>query len=114
LVYNNTIRVRDEFVTRHKMRKHSWDPYTSEVQRFSIYPKIQTPSGDEIRVGDVLTLSINEVDEKGRGLANYRGRRVIVYNASLGSRVKARVVKIAGDDIYAQIVETLSESNVEY
>lgn len=97
------------------MRKHSWNPYTSEVQRFSIYPKIQTPSeGNDLKVGQVITVSINDVDEKGRGITSYRGRQVIVYNASLGSRVKARIVKIAGDTIYAKILETLSEADTEY
>ncbi len=107
--------VRDEFVARHKMRKHSWNPYTSEVQRFSIYPRIQTDRGDNVvRVGEVIMLSINDVDEKGRGIASYHGRKVIVYNASLGSRVKAKVVKIAGPTIYAEIIETIKDSDIEY
>lgn len=101
-------------MTRQRRRKpHSWDPYTSEVQRFSIYPKLNIDSSD-LKIGDVITLSINEVDEKGRGLANYRGRRVVVYNASLGSVVKARIVKVTQDAVYAEIIETISETNVDY
>jgi len=101
-------------VTRLRRRKqHSWNPYTSEIQRYSIYPQYNTDSFD-LKTGDVITVSINEVDEKGRGLVNYRGRKVIVYNASLGSTVKARVVKITQDTVYAEIIETLSESNVDY
>ncbi len=102
-------------MARHRKRKHSWNPYTSEVQRFSIYPRVNTNvGGDSIRVGDTITVSIREVDEKGRGIASYRGKRVVVYNASLGSMVKARVVRIAGDTVYAEIVETVKESDVEY
>jgi len=100
-------------VKQQRRRKHSWNPYTSEVQRFSIYPQIVT-SEDLVKEGDIITLSIREVDEKGRGIANYKGKTVIVYNASLGSTVKARVSKILGDVIYAEIVETLKESDVEY
>ncbi len=106
--------VRDEFVARHKARKHKWNPYTSEIQRFSVYPRIQTPKEEGIRTGDIFTVSIRDVDEKGRGIANYRGKRVIVYNASLGSKVKVRALKIVGDTIYAQIIETLSETDTEY
>ncbi len=106
--------VRDVFVARHKARKHRWNPYTSEVQRFSVYPRIQTPQEEGIKVGDEFVVTINDVDEKGRGITSYRGRQVIVYNASLGSKVKVRAVKIIGDIIYAQIVKTLSEADTEY
>lgn len=101
-------------MARHKARKHKWNPYTSEVQRFSVYPRIQTPKEESVRVGETFTVSINDVDEKGRGIANYRGKRIIVYNASLGSRVKVKAVKVVGDTVYAQIVETLSEADTEY
>ncbi len=107
--------VRDEFVARHRKRKHSWNPYTSEVQRFSIYPRIRTDTGDNtVRAGETITVSIREVDEKGRGVASYRGKKVIVYNASLGSTVKARIVKVSGDTLFAEIIETLKESDTEY
>ena len=106
---------RDEFVARHRKRKHSWNPYTSEVQRFSIYPRVQTDTGENVvKTGEILTLSIKEVDEKGRGIASYRGKKVVVYNASLGSTVKARVVKVVGDTVYAEIMETLKETDTEY
>jgi predicted RNA-binding protein with TRAM domain len=107
--------VRDEFVARHRKRKHSWNTYTSEVQRFSIYTRVKSGIDNEVvRVGNIITLSIKEVDEKGRGIASYRGRRVIVYNASLGSTVKAKVVKTVGDTVYAEIIDTLRESDTEY
>jgi len=97
------------------MRKHKWNPYTSEVQRFSIYPRIQGSSDDMgVKPGDIITLSIRNVDGKGYGVAMYRGKRILVYNASLGSRVKARVTKLVGDIIYAEPIETIKESDVEY
>ncbi len=101
-------------MARHKARKHRWNPYTSEVQRFSVYPRIRVPREEGVRVGETITISIRDVDEKGRGIASYRGKTVIVYNASLGSKVKARVVKVVGDTIYAEITETLTDSDVEY
>lgn len=107
--------VRDEFVARHRKRKHSWNPYTSEVQRFSIYPKIKTDhETSNVRIGETITVSIKEVDEKGRGITSYRGKKVVIYNASLGSTVKAKVVKIVGDTVFAEIIKTLRESDTEY
>lgn len=101
-------------MVRQRKRKHSWNPYTSEVQRFSVYPKISVGSEDSVKVGDTIVVSIDEVDERGRGYASYKGRRVIVYNASLGSTVRARVVKVSQESVLAETIETLSESSVEY
>lgn len=102
-------------MARHRKRKHSWNPYTSEIQRLSIYPKIQVPEDtNKPKVGDVVEVVISDMDGKGRGIADYRGYKVLVYNASIGSRVKARIIKVAGDNIYAKVLETLDESTVEY
>ncbi len=101
-------------MARHRARKHRWNPYTSEVQRFSVYPRIQVPREERVRIGEEITVTIRDVDEKGRGIANYRGKTVIVYNASLGSKVKAKIVKATGDTLYAEIVKTLTDSDIEY
>ncbi|MCD6300904.1 MAG: deoxyribonuclease, partial [Staphylothermus sp.] len=84
-------------MARHKARKHKWNPYTSEVQRYSVYPRIQAPKEEGVKAGDIFTVSIRDVNEKGQGIANYRNKRVIVYNASLGSKVKVKAVKVLGD-----------------
>jgi len=102
-------------LARHRKRKHSWNPYTSEIRRLSIYPHIQTPRDENrLRRGMEIEVYINNIDERGNGIANYRGHRIIVYNASVGSKVKARIIKISGDTAYAEIIRTISESSVEY
>ncbi len=101
-------------MARHRARKHRWNPYTSEVQRFSVYPRIQVPKEKSIRIGEEFVVKINDVDEKGRGIARYQGHQVIVYDASLGSKVRVKAVRKIGDTIYAEIVETLSETDTEY
>ncbi len=101
-------------MARHRARKHRWNPYTSEVQRFSVYPRIQVPREEGLRKGQEITVTIRDVDEKGRGISSYRGKTVIVYNASLGSKVKARIVKVVGDTVYAEITNTIKDSDVEY
>ncbi|WFO75377.1 TRAM domain-containing protein [Desulfurococcaceae archaeon MEX13E-LK6-19] len=102
-------------MARHRKRKHSWNPYTSEIQRLSIYPRIQAPRDDDKpKVGDIVEVIVSDMDSKGRGIASYRGYKIIVYNAGVGSKVKARITKIAGDSIYAEVISTISESSVEY
>ncbi|MGC9182118.1 TRAM domain-containing protein [Thermogladius sp. KZ2Tp1] len=101
-------------MSRHQ-KKHSWAPYTSDVQKFSIYPSIKRPEEErELRVGSIAVLNIDEVDEKGNGIAKYKNVRVIVRNASLGSRVKARILKLAPDYAVAEVVEVLEDSYVDY
>lgn len=97
------------------MRKHSWNPYTSDIQRLSIYPRINTDTGEpQIKPGDELTLFIKDVDEKGNGIADYKNIKIVVYKASLGSMVKARIVRVSSNTAYAEVVETIRDSEVEY
>ncbi|ACL11125.1 deoxyribonuclease/rho motif-related TRAM [Desulfurococcus amylolyticus 1221n] len=97
-----------------QQKKHSWNPYTSDVQRFSIYPRIQTPHEDSLRPGKILTVEIGDVDKHGNGIVDYKGAKIIVYNASLGSKVKIRITKVNDDVAYGEILEVLSEANEKY
>ncbi len=104
---------RDTVVSR-QQKKHSWNPYTSDVQRFSIYPRIQAPQEDSLKPGRILTVEIGDVDKHGNGVVNYKGTRIIVYNASLGSKVRIRITRVNGDTAYGEILETLSEADERY
>ncbi len=102
-------------MARHKKRKHSWNPYTSEIQRLSIYPRVNVPQDEfKLKTGAIIDVIVNDMDERGRGIANYRGYKIIVYNASVGSKVKVKITKITGNTAYAEIIKTISESSVEY
>lgn len=90
-------------------KKHEWSPYTSDVQRFSVYPRITAPQEEVLKPGMTIVININNIDEKGQGVASYRGKKIIVYNASLGSRVKVKLTKVQGDVAYGEIIQTLSE-----
>jgi len=102
-------------LARHRKRKHSWNPYTSEIQRLSIYPRVQVPRDENrLRKGDVIEIVVNDMDDKGRGVASYRGYKVIVYNASVGSKVRVKITKVVGETAFAEITDTISESSIEY
>ncbi|WP_448579091.1 TRAM domain-containing protein [Thermosphaera sp.] len=97
-----------------QQKKHSWNPYTSDVQRFSIYPRIQQPKDDSLKPGMILTLNINDMDQRGNGIVSLKDTKIIIYGASLGSKVKVKISRVVGDTAYAEIIETLSEADETY
>jgi len=95
-------------------RKQGWNPYSSNIQRFSVYPSIRSPEESHLRVGDVIVVNIFDVDEKGNGIVQYGGLRITIPNAISGSRVKVKIVRIHGDTAIGHIIGVLSESSAEY
>lgn len=67
-----------------------------------------------LKTGDTLTIYVDNIDDQGRGTANYRGYRIIVYNATVGSKVTVRVKEVRGREAYCEILKTHSEADVEY
>lgn len=96
-------------MSRHQKR-HQWSPYTSDIRRLSIYPQINAREERPIREGDSLVVNIYDIDEKGRGIVDYKGVKILIPNAMSGSRVKVRIVRVQGDTAVGQIVRILSES----
>lgn len=95
-------------------KKNNWSPYTSNLQKFSIYPSIRPREDAVLRVGDVLTVDIYDVDERGNGVV-YRGnKKIVIPNAISGSRVKIKIIKIQGDVAMAHVIDLLSETNADY
>jgi len=62
----------------------------------------------------ILTLNINDVDQRGNGIVSLKDTKIIVYGASLGSKVKVKISRVVGDTAYAEIIETLSEADETY
>ncbi|MGC8982787.1 MAG: TRAM domain-containing protein [Desulfurococcaceae archaeon] len=91
-------------------RKRQWDPYTSDIQKLSIYPKISTREEPVIKVGDLLEVNVYDVDEADKGIVYYKGYKIIIPNAISGSRVKVKIVKVQGNIALGHVVSVLSES----
>ncbi len=93
-------------MTRYRNRK---EPYSRDIYRYSIYPRIPRPSeaGERrLRPGDVFEVEIIDIDEKGRGVAKYRNLRVLVYGgATVGDRVRVKVEKVLGEQVIARVSE---------
>jgi predicted RNA-binding protein with TRAM domain len=99
-------------VTRNKTRG---EPYTSDIYRYSIYPRVkyENPSSD-ISIGQQIVVDIYDIDDKGRGVVTYKGKKIIVPNATLGSRVLVRVVRVEKDFVIANIISVLRETDNIY
>ncbi len=106
-------------MSRRRGKKNKKGVYSIDVQKYSIYPRTPKPeeykpSGSEVKPGYTLTVDIADVDDKGRGIASYKGYKVIVLGqATVGDRVKVRVEKIQGSTIIASII-SLGKSRIEY
>lgn len=92
------------------MKKHQWSPYTSDIKRLSIYPEINTREERPLKEGDLIVVSIYDIDEKGRGIVYYKGFKVVIPNAMSGSKARVKIVRIREDVAIGHIVDILSES----
>ncbi len=100
-------------MTRSKTRG---ELYTSDIYRYSIYPRVKydnNPSSD-ISVGQQIVVDIYDIDDKGRGVVMYKGKKIIVPNATLGSRVRVKVVRVEKDIAVANIISVLRETDTVY
>lgn len=96
-------------------KKQNWSPYTSDMRKISIYPPVRTTeTRSKLKVGDTLVVDVHDLDEKGRGIVDYKDVKLIIPNAISGARLKVKIVKITGVVALAHIAGVLSESNTDY
>jgi predicted RNA-binding protein with TRAM domain len=66
--------------------------------------------GQEERValkeGDVIEVRIVGLDETGRGIAYYRGYKVIVDDVTPGSKVVCKLLRVTGNIAYGKALKT--------
>ena len=65
---------------------------------------------DILKIGDVLTLKIEEINNLGAGVAHLDGLVVFVRGAVTGDTVRAKVIKVAKSFLVARLEEVLSPS----
>ena len=63
---------------------------------------------DILKIGDVLTLEIEEINNLGAGVAHLDGLVVFVRGAVTGDTVRAKVIKVAKSFLVARLEEVLS------
>ncbi len=79
-----------------------------------MYPSIKTSEEKSLKVGDVITVDIYDIDDKGNGVVHRGDKKIIIPNATSGSKVKVRIIKIQGDIAIGHVIKVLSESNSDY
>ncbi len=102
-----------------RKRKERRGVYSVDVQKYSIYPRIQKPTeyttpAQQLRPGKTIEVDIIDVDEKNRGIAKYGNYQVLVLGqATVGDRVKVKIEQIRGNTIIASIL-SMKKSDIEY
>jgi len=91
-----------------RYRRYS-NPYSVDVQRFSIYHREERGPRRSLQVGDEVNVMINEMDELGRGVVHYRGIRIVVPKAVPGEKVRIRITRIDGNVAQATVIKRLAE-----
>ncbi len=94
-----------------KYRRYK-SPYNVNIKRFSIYSNLYDESSrdDRVSIGDEIVILISDVDEKGRGIGKYLNYTIYVPRATLGERVRVRIVRREGRDSFsAHVIERLGE-----
>ena len=94
-----------------KYRRYK-SPYNVNIKRFSIYSNLYDESSrdDRVSIGDEIVILISDVDERGRGIGKYLNYTIYVPRATLGERVRVRIVRREGRDSFsAHVIERLGE-----
>jgi len=90
-----------------KYRNRKGGVYKSDIYSYSIYPRMRSHSNTPINTGEVYTVKIVDVNEKGQGVTKIRGFLVYVFDATVGDKVKVRITKVYRNFALAEVVEWL-------
>ncbi len=87
------------------------NPYQVDVSRFSIYSIYKgRGEGRTLSVGDEVLVKVTEVDREGKGVAYFRGAKIVIPRAMANERVRVRIIRKLGSNEYlASVVERLDE-----
>jgi|Deesub1362A_J573_1020465.scaffolds.fasta_scaffold77575_1 predicted RNA-binding protein with TRAM domain len=93
-------------MTRYKRYRN---PYSIDIKKYSIYSQGKKKMQDGVEVGDEFTVIIKDMDNSGRGIAFYRGFKVIASKAVTGEKVRVRVLRIDNDVLHVTVINRLEE-----
>ncbi len=94
-------------MARYKRRR---EVYKRDIHSYSIYPRIHVSRDDSpIRVNGIYTVTIRDVNEKGQGVAKLGNYTIYVYDATVGDKVKIKIVSINrnGEKAVGRVLEWL-------
>jgi predicted RNA-binding protein with TRAM domain len=85
------------------------DLYFSNVLRKSVYPLFnsETPSkGECLSEGSIINVRVTGLDEMGRGVAYYKGYKILIDDVLPGSEVVCKVLKVVNNVAYAKALKS--------
>lgn len=93
-----------------KYREHR-ELYTRDFTRYSIYPSIKRPeefSTKKLHPGQILVVDISDIDERGRGIAQYANYVIKVNGGgTVGDKVRVKISKVGETEALAEVIEFL-------
>ena len=90
-----------------RYKKYS-NPYSIDVQRYSIYG-VPNRKRRGLQLGDEFVTLVEEMDDEGRGISYKHNKKIIIPRAVPGEKVRVRVVKVVGNEVYVAVAERLAE-----
>jgi len=91
-------------------RSRRRDVYHSNLSRISVYPSfkkyLREDEKKNIKEGDVVKVRIIGLDESGKGIAYYKGTKVLVEDVMPGMEVLCKIVKVIDGKAFAKVLKT--------
>ncbi len=85
------------------------NPYSVDVQRYSIYGIRPSRNRSIIQPGDEFVIVVDDMDSEGRGIARRGNYKILVPRAVPGEKVRVRVVKVIDREAQVSVIERLAE-----
>ena len=85
--------------------------YNIDVKRYSIYgEKGGTSNKDLLSIGDEINILIKEMDNDGRGIGFYKGRKIIVPKGLINEKVRVRIIKVINGVFIGTVIRRYNDS----
>ena len=85
------------------------DIYRSNFSRISVYPSFKEYLNKEerkgVKEGDVVKVKIVGLDESGKGIAYYKGTKVLVEDVTPGTEVLCKIVRVVDGKAFAKALK---------
>ncbi len=86
------------------------DVYRSNFSRTRVYPSfkeyLKKEERKDVKEGDVVKVRIVGLDESGKGIAYYKGTKVLVEDVMPGMEVLCKIVKVIDGKAFAKALRS--------
>lgn len=91
------------------MKRRGEKDRTSDIYNYRIFTSYsqntKKDTKNDISVGQIISVDIRELDEKGRGTTRLGDFTIVINGATVGDRVKAKIEKVQGNVAYGRPIK---------